>query len=66
MADPIIVRLEVRSDWPSVGPFVTHGYPDVETALHIADYRRACGHKQVRVVARVRLVDEKGQLIDGQ
>jgi len=65
VAEPI-VRLEVRSDWPSIGPYVTHGYPDVATAMRIAEYRRACGHKRVRVVARVQLVDADGRACGGR
>lgn len=53
--------LEIRSE--SFSSLTTFGYPDVEVAIGVARLKIERGHKNVRVVARVRLVDAEGRVV---
>lgn len=62
MTDHEFVRwLEIRSEYFS--SVSTFGYPDVEVAMSVARLKIERGHKNVRVVARVRLVDAEGRVV---
>lgn len=66
MIDPDFIRwLEIRSSHGATSSVTTStfGYPDVEVAVGVARLKIERGHKNVRVVARVRLVDADGRVV---